>query len=289
MEALSPERKAVRRSFDRAAAKYDSSALLQREVSERMLERLDLVKLKPNRVLDAGSGTGVAAGRLRQRYKPCQVLELDLAISMLFTSRRKSSLLGRMLRHTGPHICADLERIPLAGQSVDLVWSNLALQWLDQPDTAFAEFRRVLKPGGLLMFSTFGPDTLYELRAAFASVDAQPHVNRFIDMHDLGDALARLGFAAPVMDMEKITLTYDDVRAVMLDLKAIGAHSSAVGRQRGMMGKSKWAELISAYETRRSNGRIPATFEIIYGHAWVPSAKNDSADTKVIAFHPRKV
>lgn len=267
------EKSHVRRSFERAAERYDAAAVLQREVSQRMAERLDYIKHQPALVLDAGSGTGFGSAMLRGRYPDARVLELDLAHSMLLASRAKqqqnTGWLKRMLSRTAPpQICADLESLPLQTGCIDLIWSNLAIQWLNTPDAALAECHRILAPNGLLMFSTLGPDTLCELRHAFAGLDGHTHVNRFIDMHDIGDALVRTGFAEPVMDMEKIVLTYDDVKSVMHDLKAIGAHNATQGRRQGLMGKTAWKQVEARYEALRHEGRLPATYEVVYGHAW---------------------
>jgi len=178
-------------------------------------------------------------------------------------------------------VCGDIEQLPLRSAAVGMVWSNLALQWVNDPPRAFAEFRRVLAPGGLLMFSTFGPDTLKELRAAYAGADRYTHVNRFVDMHDLGDMLVHAGFAAPVMDMEYMTLTYPEVRALMHDLKAIGAHNVTAGRRRGMTARATLAQVERNYEVSRRDGRLPATFEVVYGHAWAPLPRS-TADGKTI-------
>ena len=191
---------------------------------------------------------------------------------MLRHTRRR----GRWLRR--PHaVCADAARVPLASRSVDLVFSNLMLQWCNDPDTVFGEFRRVAAPGGLLTFTTFGPDTLKELRSAWSAADGYSHVNRFIDMHDLGDALVRAGFAEPVMDVEQFTLTYDDLRGLMNDLKAMGAHNVTHGRSRGLTGRRRLAAAVAAYEAFRVDGRLPATWEVVYGHAWVPDAPSGRA------------
>lgn len=289
MESFYTDKQQVRRSFDRAAKHYDGAAVLQREVADRMLERLDLVKLAPLHVLDAGCGTGYAGPRLRSRFKSAKLVELDIAVSMLQVAASKISLANRLLGKTNWQICADVEALPLASASVDLVWSSLAIQWLNEPDTAFREFHRVLKPEGLLMFSSLGPDTLIELKQAFANVDDRPHVNQFIDMHDLGDALSQAGFSSPVMDMEKIVLTYSDVKAVMHDLKSIGAHNVTTGRPRGLMGKTAFANACDTYERLRKDGKLPATYEVVYGHAWKPVPKPTLPDgAQVIEFRPRQ-
>jgi malonyl-CoA O-methyltransferase len=274
----------ARRSFARAARGYDQSAVLQNEVSQRMLDRLDYIKVAPQRILDAGSGTGGAISGLLHRYKSARVIALDVALPMLQLGRKRQpwwrQLASGATRSTP--VCGDMERLPLASSSVDLVWSNLALQWLNDAPACFAELRRVLAPGGLVLFSTFGPDTLKELRNAYASVDGYTHVNRFTDMHDIGDMLVAAGFADPVMDMEQFTLTYPDVRALMLDLKAIGAHNVTLGRPPGLTGRSRFEKLTQNYETFRHQGTLPATFEVIYGHAWKPLPRRSPSGHPVI-------
>ena len=190
---------------------------------------------------------------------------------MVRRSRARAPWWRRLLGRGVLPVCGDIERLPLRDAAVGMVWSNLALQWVNEPPRAFAEFRRVLAPGGLLMFSTFGPDTLKELRAAYEGTDRYTHVNRFIDMHDLGDMLVHAGFADPVMDMEYMTLTYADVRALMRDLKAIGAHNVTAGRRPGMTARATLAAVERNYEALRREGRLPASFEVVYGHAWCRS------------------
>ncbi|MGE5669546.1 MAG: malonyl-ACP O-methyltransferase BioC [Betaproteobacteria bacterium] len=271
---------AVRRGFARAAPTYDAAAALQREVGTRMAQRLDYVKLAPAAILDAGCGTGEAIGELSARYPGARIVGLDLALPMVEAARARAvsgrSMLDRLLRpfaggraaRMPRFVCADIASLPLAGVSVDLAWSNLALQWVNDLPRAFAEFRRVLKVGGLLTFTTFGPDTLRELRSAFAGVDGGTHTNRFVDMHDIGDMLLHAGFAGPVMDMERIVLTYDTPRAMLAELKAIGAANRTRGRPRGLTGRGRWSRVTARLEALRRDGRIPATFEIVYGHAW---------------------
>lgn len=283
------DKRLLRRSFERAGATYDAAAVLQNEVCARMLARLQYVKVDPAAILDAGAGTGNAIAGLRARFPRARIIALDLALSMLRRARGRIPGWARLLlRRAAPlPVCADIERLPLADGRVGLAWSSLALQWINDPARAFSEIYRILAPGGLLMFSTFGPDTLTELRAAFRSIDGRTHVNRFLDMHDIGDMLVRGGFADPVMDMERLTLTYGDVRELMRDLKAIGAHNVTQGRPPGLFGKSRVAAMAQNYEALRRDGRLPATFEVVYGHAWKPAPRLSATGRPVIEIKPR--
>lgn len=261
------DRRQMRAAFDRAATTYEAAAVLQKEVSVRLLERLDFVRLTPQDVLDAGAGTGLVSEGLARRYRQARILALDISLPMLEVSRRRSSRLDRW-QGRRLFVCADAEKLPLASDCVDLIVSNLMLQWCNDLDLALAELRRALRPGGLLMFTTFGPDTLKELRASWLDVDGYSHVNAFIDMHDIGDALMRAGFREPVMDREDLMLTYPDVPSLMRDLKALGAHNVTVGRPRGLTSPHRLARVTAAYEAHRVDGRLPATYEVLYGHCW---------------------
>lgn len=269
-DVLSIDKRLVRRSFSRAAADYDRSAVLQHEVCRRLAERLECICLEPERILDAGAGTGYGGRLLSERFPKAGLIELDIAEGMLHAARGARPGWKRWLpggkRDT--YLCADLENLPLATGSIDLAWSNLAMQWCNDLDQLFAGMHRVLRDDGVLIFTTFGPDTLKELRQAFGTLDGFTHVSRFADMHDIGDALMRNGFASPVMEMELFTLTYDRLRDLMLDLKSIGAHNATSGRRRGMTGKEEWRHLEVAYEQFRHEGKLPATYEVIYGHAF---------------------
>ncbi len=283
MNEFEIDKREVRRAFSKAATTYDAAAVLQREVCIRMLEKLDVIKLQPARLLDIGSGTGWGTRQLGERYPRADIVSLDIAIGMLQTARGTLNWWQKLFGGGRQRfLCADVEALPLGANSVNMVWSNLAVQWCNDLPATFAGLHGVIKTDGLLMFSTFGPDTLKELRIAFDGVDGYNHVNRFADMHDVGDMLAAAGFADPVMEMEKLTLTYDDVKAVMQDLRDIGAHNATAGRSPGMLGKSKWARIVQNYETLRKNGKLPATFEIIYGHAWKAQPKKTADGRTVI-------
>jgi malonyl-CoA O-methyltransferase len=281
------DKRATRASFSRAASTYDQAAVLQREVGDRMAERLDYIRIEPTRVLDAGSGTGHGTLSLAARYAKAQRIALDLSPAMLKAAGAKEparwlSALG--VRPRTLPVCGDLERLPLAAASIDMVWSNLALQWVNDLPAALGEFARITRPGGLVMFSTFGPDTLKELRAAFGEVDGYSHVSRFTDMHDIGDMLLEAGFVTPVVDMETITLTYPSLPELMRDLKAIGAHNATAGRRPGLMGRQAFARVVAAYERFRRDGRLPATYEVVYGHAWRGAARRTADGHAIVRF-----
>jgi len=280
------DKRAVRRSFDRAAATYDAAAVLQHEVCRRSLERLDFIRHTPARILDAGSGTGNAWRGLAVRYPGARLVALDLAPGMLRQASAAVPWHQRLLRRSPVTICGDLEQLPLAAGSIDLAWSNLALQWVNALPQAFNEMCRVLAPGGLFMFTTFGPDTLKELRAAQPDTDGHTHVSGFTDMHDIGDMLVQAGFADPVIDMETFTLTYPDVQSLMRDLKAIGARNAAADRPPALSGKAWLEAVVRNYEPLRRDGKLPATFEVVYGHAWCPARRLGPGGRPVIDIKP---
>ncbi len=260
----------VRASFHRASVSYENAATLQRQVADELLSRLETFPLQPTVVLDLGSGPGRSTAALKRKFRRATVIALDLAPGMLDQARRHERLFRRFER-----ICADATRLPLGGSTVDVIFSSLMLQWCDL-DAAFAEARRVLKPDGLFLFSTFGPDTLKELRAAWGIADSSDrqvpsssnHVNQFYDMHDVGDAVVRAGLSEPVLDVDRIELGYPDARELMRELKAIGAHNVTAGRARGLTGKARLQRMSAAYESFRRDGALPATYEIVYGTAW---------------------
>jgi len=262
------DRRHIRRAFSRAATSYNASAVLQHEVRQRLLESLaHLGQRVPQVLLDVGSGPAHASGVMKKRWPKAQVIALDWALPMLHQAKKHSSWLRPVAR-----ICADARALPLADHSVDVLFSNLCLQWLDDLPSVLAGFRRVLKPGGLLLCSTFGPDTLHELRHAFSQADKHvPHVSHFVSMPQLGDTLLHSGFRDPVLDRDIFTLTYPDLPALLRELKAIGATNAALQRRRSLTGRGRFAAAQTAYETwRTQDGRLPSTWEVIYAHAWAP-------------------
>jgi malonyl-CoA O-methyltransferase len=292
----------VRTLFNNPARLAESN-FLRREVANRMHERLALVKIAPAQVLDAGCGEGADLSTLKKRFPQAAMLGLDGSPAMLAAAQEAQnaalSAMRRLLqpwlpagmgRDTGASLlCGNFSSLPLNINAVDLVWSNLALHWHPQPDRVFAEWRRVLRQDGLLMFSCFGPDTFKELRAAFAAVDQEPHALPFVDMHDFGDMLVSAGFSTPVMDMETLTVTYGSVEKLMADVRAWGGNPLDT-RRRGMLGTQAWKQVVQALEqTRMEDGKIPLTFEIIYGHAFRPAPRITASGESIIRFDlPKK-
>ncbi len=254
------DRARLRASFDRASASYEGSSSLQARIAAELLERLELFRFTPATVLDLGSGTGRVTRELKRRYPRARIIALDIALGMLREARRHQWPWRRFDR-----VCGDALRLPLRDGSIDLVFSNLMLQWCEPLAAALAEVRRVLDPGGFFTFSTFGPDTLHELRTAWAEADGYNHVNHFPDMHEIGDALVRVGLMEPVLDVDRFEVGYADVLTLMRDLKAIGAHNVTAGRPRSLTGRARLARVQRAYEIFRRAERLPATYEVIYG------------------------
>ncbi len=255
------------RSFSLAAKSYDQHAFVQQEIGTRLLERLDYLQHKPHTILDVGAGTGQLTRRLQEKYPESRVFACDIAEGMVHYAKRKQS--WQFWKNHPHYFCADAENIPLPNGSMDLIFSNFALQWCDDLAKTFAEFKRVLSPHGMIFFSTLGPQTLIELRKSFARVDNKMHVNEFIDMHDIGDYLLNAPFSDPVIDMELVTIEYQNVRLLLKDLKGTGAHHIKTKRAAGCFSKQHYLRMIEAYEHfKQANGSFPASYEVIYGHAW---------------------
>lgn len=284
------DQRQVRRNFARAAATYDEVAVLQREVGSRMLERLDYVRIEPKRILDLGCGTGASLTALHERYAAAAVVGADLSEAMLRAGQAQRSRLRWLLPflrgNRPPLLAADAAALPFGAHSFGLLWTNLMLHWLDDPLPALREMHRVLAVDGLLMFSTFGPDTLQELRASFS--DGQPHTQRFTDMHDYGDMLVECGFSDPVMDAEMLTMTYATFDDLIADLRRSGSGCAMHGRRQGLTGRMAWAAARAAYERLARDGRLPATVEVVYGHAWKGQPRKTADGRTIVRFEPRQ-
>ena len=283
---------AIRRHFNHIAHRERPLAVLEQEVAGRMSERLDYIRIQPQQALDLGCGRGDDLRALAARYPHCTWLGVDNAVSMLHgTAAPRTSWLQRLLpgKHmpTQHRLCADASALPLAARRFDMVWSNLALLWLNDPLSAFHEIQRVLKVGGMLMFSTLGPDTLKPLREALGDA-ADLHLHRFIDMHDLGDALVNAGFADPVMDMQIITLRYSRLELLFDDLRQSGWHNALTARPRGLGQRQRWQQVRGALATLADHhGGLDMPFEIIQGHAWKPEPRVADDGRAIIRFQPR--
>ena len=292
MNEILIDKKAARAAFNRAASSYDAVAELQLEIGNRLLERLDIIKMIPSTILDVGCGTGTVTQQLAQRYRRASIFALDYADQMLTVTNSKKTWRQKYWQRNLQVVCGDAEKLPVKSQSIDFIFSNLTLQWCNNLDQTFVEFRRILKPGGLLMFSTLGPDTLKELRSSWQKIDSHQHVHSFIDMHDIGDAVLRAGLTDPVMDMENFTITYSDVKQLMRELKQLGAHNASPQRSQHLTGKSHFKQLLSNYQQYRQDGLYPASYEAVYGHAWAPISSNQSnSDTTSVnvAFYNSKI
>lgn len=292
----------LQRSFEAAARSYHDAAVLARETGARMDERLSLTKIQPRRIVDLGCATGDGIRALQRRYPSAQAIAIDYAIPMLQSVRSRSGSFARLTRRGPQLLCADAHALPLAEQSTGLVWSNLMLQWFDDPSLAFREMHRVLEVGGLLMFTALGPDTLKELRNAAgraacgrdnldgttggmtgSSRTTASGIRNFVDMHDLGDMLLAAGFADPVMDMEMVTMTYSRHSKFLADQRHLGVRNALLGSRSWQ----DWRKVFNAW-SRDSAHRLPMTFEIIYGHAWRPATRPPTGETSVIHFHRRE-
>ena len=245
----------IRNTFNGAASNYDDNAFLQNEIANRLAEKLKVISIKPQTIIDLGSGTGLLSNKTAEIFPNANLICVDFAQQSLLENPQNLK------------VCANAYELPFASNSVDFIVSNLMMQWCPDLKALFNECFRVLKPEGLILFTTFGPDTLKELKRSWSAVDSSAHVNNFIDMHDIGDQMLQSGFQSPIMEMENITLTYEKVLDLMHDLKSIGAQNVG-SRSKALTGKTKFKKMIEMYESYRSDGKLPATYEVIYGHAW---------------------
>ena len=258
----------VRHHFKRIADGYDQFAFLQHEVADRLLSRLDFIKLKPETILDCGARTAYTTNKLNQRYPHANIIALDIS----------EALLQQNVTQDYAKLCADYERLPVTDHSIDLVFSHFALHWAEDLPQMIREWHRVLRPNGLLLFSTLGPDTLLQLRATSQTLGQPPRLHDFRDMHDIGDLLLQQRFVDPVMDRECLDLHYKCVNNLFDDLKYTGVSNARCDRPRGLQGKQAWQQFLEAYQQnwQLPDGQLAATFELVYGHAFMPQQFADS-------------
>ncbi|MBL8377802.1 MAG: methyltransferase domain-containing protein [Burkholderiales bacterium] len=284
------DRRALRLNFEKAATTFTSADALHREIGSRMAERLELVKLEPAWIVDLGCGIGADFPALARRFPRASIMGVDFAVAMARRAAPALPAWQRWLTRNRPKaVCADMAALPLATNGFELAWSNLALHWLDDPEPAVREAQRILCPGGLFMFSSLGPDTLGELRdVCREALGSGVHVRSFIDLHDLGDLLGRAGFAAPVMDMERITLTYPDAAGLVADLRKSGSGNAMRGRSRGLLSRAAGQRFAGAAQRAMRDGRLAVTFEVIYGHAWKGAPRRTASGDAIVNFIPRR-
>ena len=252
-----PERRQSRRLFERCAESFDRACFVHEQTRSRLLQRLDYVAVDVKTALDLGSALGAGTAALAERYPGARVIAVDTSMAMLAG--------GQAQGHTV--LAADAESLPFADRSAELVFANMLLPWC-QPPSLFAEVARVLDHGGLFLFATLGPDSLKELRQAWYSVDEGIHVHGFADMHDIGDLLVRSGLREPVMDVDRIEVTYAELGSLVRDLRECGATNTAAGRSRGLTAPGNWRRFAQALSDQRRDGRMPVTVELIFGQAW---------------------
>ena len=275
MSPVQTAQKILARSFNKAAAHYDKHAIVQNEIGHRLIERLKVLDLSPHSVLDVGSGTGIFTQALQRFFPSSTVIGMDLSLSMIQQARKR-------LAHSSltPHYaCGNMQSLPFQNQCFDLIFSNFTLQWATDLPLLFKDFKRILSPKGVLLFTTLGPDTLQELRESLATFDHYEHIRPFYDMHDIGDMLMHAGYHDPVVDKECITVRYENVIHLLEDLKGVGSANLSASKNPGCLTKHWLKNLQSAYEPFRDlNHLYPATYEIIYGYALIPQLHRCNAD-----------
>ena len=266
----------VRRQFDRAAKAFDSADFVHRVTREGLLERLRPLRIEATAVLDLGAATGNTTDQLRKRFGGARVVSLDLSHNMLREAKGKRRWLSRT-----SFVQADAESLPFSDASFDVVFSNLLLPWLSDPATALAEVTRVLRKDGVFVFATLGPDSLVQLSRAWSRVDAGTHVNRFLDMHDIGDALVRAGLADPVLDVDRLTVQYADATRLFQDLTRTGGRNALMQRSRGLLGRGRFEKLLA--ELHGGADGIAVELELVYGHCWGTGPRNEPANYRINA------
>lgn len=255
--------KDVRRRFDAAAATFDQADFVHRKTFDELIDRLAPVTLQPRTILDLGCATGSGSRALGKQYRQARVVSLDVSLKMLQKAKRNRSFFSK-----GREIQADATRIPLRSNCADLVFANLVLPWLSDLPASLAEVGRVLRKDGVFAFATLGPDSFAELRNAWLSVDQDWHINPWADMHDIGDAMLRAGLRDPVLDVDRMQITYRDFASLYRDLTQCGARNSLQFRRHTLTGKARFGRMQSKLMEGCRGEQIPLTLELVYGHAW---------------------
>jgi malonyl-CoA O-methyltransferase len=280
----STDKSRMRHAFDRAAADFANAAFLHDEIRSRLLQRLSMIRIEPDWVLDLGTATGAGARALAEYFPGSSIVGLDWSMNMLnefgATRAENTQQKGKPSNNAISPLCADATQLPISDEAVDLVFSNLLLQNCHDPMSVLSEVHRVLRYPGLILFTTLGPDSLQELRQAWRDVDPYTHIAHFTDMHDLGDALIHAGFAEPVMTRDSLQITYSSLTAAIADLRAVGSINATEGRNRALTSRRIWARLAEAYERfRNAEKKLPVSIEIIYGLAWSGRRRTGSVNT----------
>lgn len=270
----------IRRRADEAAANFDSADFVHTVTRDGLFERLQPLIVEPERIVDLGAATGNASARLRKRFGGAQLVSLDISGSMLRQAQRKRAWFSLS---RPAFVQADASRMPFQDQSIDLVFSNLLLPFIDRPAQVFGEISRVLKRGGVFAFATLGPDSLQEIRRAWSQVDNDVHVNHFPDMHDLGDALLRSGLRDPVLDVDRLVVEYETPGRLFDDLKNVGARNTLEQRRRTLTGRQRFGRMREALAVASADGRIHLDLELVYGHCWGGGPRTDPADYRIDA------
>lgn len=268
----------IQRRFDRAAAGFSSADFVHSVTREGLLARLEPLLLQPGAILDLGSATGATGRLLRKRFRRAHVVSLDLSRAMLEVARQNKAWFSR-----SSFVQGNAHQLPFTDGAFDLVISNQMLPWTPEPQPVFEEVSRVTKKGGLFAFATLGPDSLRQIERAWASIDNQRHVNRFPDMHDIGDGLVRAGLADPVLDVDRLSVSYDDTDKLFADLTRAGARNSLSDRAPGLLGRARFSALKNALAAARSDGKILLDLELVYGHCWGAGRKNDPGNYAIDA------
>lgn len=268
----------IQRRFDRAAASFDDADFVHAVTREGLIGRLEPLILEARRILDLGSATGSTGRLLRRRFRRAHIVSLDASHSMA-----ARALAGRGLFSRASALQADANRLPFADAVFDLVVANQLLPWLPDPRAAFAEVARVLRPGGVFAFATLGPDSLQELRRAWAGIDDAAHVHGFADMHDIGDSIVQAGLADPVLDVDRLVVNYEDADRLFSDLADAGARNALPDRPQGLMGRRRFVAMRSALVDAAGDGRIVLDLELVYGHCWGAGARKDPTDYRIPA------